>query len=70
MATELTHGIVGTLDRFVMWHFGEVVAKVEHAPDGDWIVETPDGSRYPYASRPLAIRRCSSLARAREQRVA
>ena len=69
MAIELRHGIVGTLDRFTMWHFGEIVATVRHA-EGDWIVETPDGSRYRYRSRPLAIRRCSSLARARDRRVA
>ena len=69
-AMEPRHGIVGTLDRFTMWHFGEVVAIVEHSRDGDWIVETPDGSRYRYPSRPLAIQRCSSLARARDVRVA
>ena len=58
---ELKHGVVGTLNRFTMWHLGEVVAEVEHTDEGDWIVMEPDGSRHRYSSRPLAIRRCSSL---------
>jgi hypothetical protein len=67
---EVEHGIVGTLNRFTMWHFGQVVATVRHSHGGDWIVETPDGSRYRYSSRPLAIQRCSSLMRSRGARTA
>jgi hypothetical protein len=65
---ELKHGVVGTLNRFTMWHLGEVVAEVEHTDAGDWIVTEPDGSRHRYSSRPLAIRRCSSLVAGRPRR--
>lgn len=70
MAIAFRHGIVGTVNRFTMWHFGELVATVEHSPNGDWVVETPDGSRHSHASRPEAIRRCASLAQARDPRMA
>ena len=67
---EIKHGVVGTIDRFTMWHSGEVVAEVRHSHETGWIVETPDGSCYRYTSRPLAIDRCVSLAHALDEHAA
>ena len=66
---EIKHGVVGTIDRFTMWHSGEVVAGVRHSHENDWIVETPEGSCYHCSSRPLAISRCVSLAHALDEDV-